>query len=152
MSGWWAVGVVGAGVFAWVVYLDVRHHSDSRLASWWVSRARDWGAWVGPCSFLVSVVALGGYVLAAWLGHVLTTPLGDPAWALALSLPAMLVYAPFVFATAPVDPSGYSAWRSELGDAGAGAGEQRRIAWWAGPPSLAGMIAMIATLASVFVP
>jgi len=151
MSGWWAVAVVGAGIFGWAVYLDVRHDSDRRLANWWVSRARAWGEWVGPCSLLISAAILAGYGLLALLGNVLSTELGDPRWALLVTIPAMLAYAPFVFATAPVDPSGYRSWRSELDSAGAESREQRQIAWWAGPPSLLGMILMIATLSEIFV-
>ena len=149
-GGWWAVAV-GVGVFAWAVYLDVRHGSDTRLAAWWVSRARRMGRWTGPCSLLISAGALAVYGVLALLGDVLATKLRDPLWALLVTGPAMLLYAPFVYATSPVDPSGYSSWRSELEGAGATRIEHRRIAWWAGPPSFAGMIGMIATLVSIFV-
>jgi hypothetical protein len=151
MSGWWAVAAAGAGIFGWAAYLDVRHDADRRLATWWVSRARAWGGWVGPCSLVISAGILAVYGLLALLGKVLAKGLGDPRWALLVAIPAMLAYAPFAFATAPVDPSCYSSWRSDLESAGADSREQRRIAWWAGPPSFVGMILMIATLASIFV-
>ena len=151
LSGWWAVAVVGAGIFGWAMYLDVRHGSDKRLATWWVSRAQDWGGFVGPCSLIISAGILACYGFLALLGNLLAQELGDPRWALLVTVPAMLAYAPFAFATAPVDPSCYRDWRSDLRSAGADNREQRRIAWWAGPPSFMGMMLMITTLASTFV-
>jgi len=151
LGGWWAVALVGGGILGWAIYLDVRHDSDGRLATWWVTRARDWGEFVGPCSLIISTGILACYGFLALLGNLLAQELGDPRWALLVAIPAMLAYAPFAFATAPVDPSGYRHWRSDLKSAGADTREQRRIACWAGPPSLVGMMSMIATLASIFV-
>ena len=99
----------------------------------------------------MSVAALVGYSVLAVLGHVLSRHLGASHWALLVSGPAMLAYAPFVLATAPVDLQGYHWWRSDLGAAGADAQEQRRIAWWAGPPSLLGIFAIFVTLEMIFV-
>ena len=48
---WWGVGACIAA-FLWTVYLDVRHHSEQRLASWWVARTRTLGGWTGPPSLL----------------------------------------------------------------------------------------------------
>ena len=151
MDGWWMVAAVGAVVFGWGLYLGVRHDSDRRLAEWWVSRTAEWGPATGPCSLIMSVAALVGYSVLAVLGHVLSRHLGASYWALLVSGPAMLAYAPFVLATAPVDLQGYHWWRSDLGAAGADAQEQRRIAWWAGPPSLLGIFAIFVTLETIFV-
>ena len=151
MNGWWAAAAVGAGIFGWAMYLDFRHQSEKRLAAWWVSRASEWGGATGPCSLIISVAALLGYGVLAFIGYVLATRLGDPRWALLFAGPAMLAYAPFMFATGPVGRSGYGAWRSDLEAAGADARVQRRIAWWAGPPSLVGLFLMMAMLVETFV-
>lgn len=151
MDGWWAVVVVGAVVFAWTVYLDVQHDAEARLARWWVSRARGWGRWAGPWSSLVSFAAFVGYGALALVGDAVGSELQDPRWALVVTGPALLAYAPFVVATSPVDPSGYRSWRTTLESAGADPREQRRIAWWGGPPSLVGMIIAVLTLVSMFV-
>lgn len=141
---------VGVAVLGWSVYLDARHHWVERLASRWVSRTKNRGRWVGPCSLATSAVALTAYAALAWVGNVLATNLEDPRWALVVTIPALLAYGPFVFATVPHHISGYVSWRSELRSAGADERHQRRIAWWAGPPSLLGIVLMIATLSSVF--
>lgn len=148
-GGWWVFGI-GAAVLGWSVYVDARHRWVERLASRWVSRTRDAGRWVGPCSLAASAVALAGYAALAWMGNVLATSLGDPRWALVVSVPALLAYGPFVFATVPHQTSGYASWRSELRAAGADERHERRIAWWAGPPSLLGIVLMIITLVSIF--
>ena len=92
------------------------------------------------------------FSLLAVVGDGLGDSLDDPLWALAISLPAMLAYVPFNFATMPTQYGGYRSWRNDLADAGANTRLQRAIAWWAGPPSLIGMIAMIATLFTIFLP
>ncbi|SDE10492.1 hypothetical protein SAMN05421872_1153 [Nocardioides lianchengensis] len=67
-----------------------------------------------------------------------------------ITLPAMLVYTPFVVATAPLSAKPYWSWRNELSSAGATPIEERRIAWWAGPPSLGGAGAIFLSLMSTF--
>jgi hypothetical protein len=52
----------------------------------------------------------------------------------------------------PAHYDGYRSWRNDLADAGANTRLQRAIAWWAGPPSFIGMIAMIASLFTIFLP
>ena len=148
-DGWW-IGIIGAGLIGWAILLDVRYGSELRLARWWVPRARRMGRWAGPVAFVGSCAALAGYAVLAVLGGSLASAAGDSHWALVVALPAMLGYAPFVFATMPTRFRGYDAWRSHLAAAGAVPRLQRAIAWWAGPPSLLGLIAMIATLAAIF--
>jgi hypothetical protein len=150
-GGWWIVGV-GALVVAWAIALDVRLDTDRRLARWWVRWAGRRGGWAGPLSLLLSFAGLLGYGVLAMIGNALGESLGDPLWALAVSLPAMLAYVPFNFATMPTQYGGYRSWRQDLTHAGADIRLQRAIAWWAGPPSLVGMIAMIATLFTIFLP
>jgi hypothetical protein len=96
------------------------------------------------------LAALAGFGLLALLGNVVATNVGNGLWALLVTVPAMLAYAPFVWATAPLGVTGYSFWRRELESAGADGREQRGIAWWAGPPSFVGLLVMIATLWSIF--
>ena len=141
---------IGAAVLGWSAYLDARHQCVERLASWWVSVTKDRGRWIGPWSLATSAVALTAYAALARIGHALARNLEDPRWALVVTVPALLAYGPFVFATVPHSTSGYVSWRSELRAAGADERHQRRIAWWAGPPSLLGVVLMIATLCSVF--
>ena len=64
----------------------------------------------------------------------------------------MLAYAPFTCVPMPTQYGGYRSWRSDLADAGADARLQRAIAWWAGPTSLLGTTAMVATLFTIFLP
>ena len=141
---------IGAAVLGWSAYLDARHRWVERLASWWVSGTRDGGRWVGPWSLAMSGMALAAYAALAWVGNLLAADLGDPRWALVVTVPALLAYGPFVFATVPHQTSGYVSWRAELRSAGADELHQRRIAWWAGPPSFLGIVLMIATLFSIF--
>ncbi len=152
MSGGWWIVVVGGLVVAWAVALDVRLDSDRRLARWWVRWAAQRGAWAGPLSLLLSLALLVAFSLLAMVGDALGDSLDEPLWALAISLPAMLAYVPFNVATTPTQYGGYRSWRNDLADAGADPRLQRAIAWWAGPASLVGMIAMIATLFTIFLP
>ncbi|MFT3889377.1 MAG: hypothetical protein QM713_14615 [Arachnia sp.] len=150
MTVWGIVGVlVGLGVLAWCIFVDVRLRAEERLAARWVSWAARWQDRTGPISLAVSVAALVGYCLLALLGGVIADALGSSLWTLCTALPAMLGYAPFVFITAPSRSGGYS-WRGALREAGADDRLQRRIAWWAGPPSLLGLGAVVITLVAVF--
>lgn len=155
MGGWgvdgpWGIVLVGGLVLGWTLYLDLRHDHDARLARRWVHRARPQGRWAGPVAFAGSLALLLGYVVLALLGSALGSAAGDRRWALVVALPAMLAYAPFVLATMPVQYGGYRSWRRELAEAGADRRLQRAIAWWAGPPSLLGLVAMVATLIPLF--
>jgi hypothetical protein len=150
-EGWWIV-VVGGFVIVWAIALDVRLGTDRRLAGWWVRWAARRGGWAGPLSALLSLGCVLVFAVLAILGDNLGESLDDPRWALVVSLPAMLAYVPFNFATTPTQGGAYRSWRSDLADAGADPPLQRAIAWWAGPPSLAGMVAMIASLVTSFVP
>jgi len=150
-GGWWIV-IVGGLVIAWAIVLDIRLHTDRRLARWWVRWAAGRGGWAGPLSLLVSLGCLLAYSVLALIGNGLGKSLGDPQWALAVSLPAMLAYVPFNFATTPTQGGAYRSWRSDLADAGADPRLQRAIAWWAGPPSLLGLIAMVASLVTTLSP
>jgi len=152
MSGGWWIVVVGGLVIAWALALDVRLDTDRRLAGWWVQWAIRRGGWAGPLSFLLSLACLLVYSVLAMVGDALGDSLDEPLWALAISLPAMLAYVPFNFATMPTQYGGYRSWRNDLADAGANTRLQRAIAWSAGPVSLFGMIAMIATLFTIFLP
>lgn len=147
--GWWIV-VLGAGVLAWSVLLDLRFHTGDRLARWWVPRAKGQGPWAGPVAFLASAVALAGYVLVALVGWAVASATSEDRWALTVVVPAMLVYAPVVFETMPSRVSGYRHWREALAKAGADARLQRTIAWGAGPPSTLGLVLMIVTLFPIF--
>jgi hypothetical protein len=142
----WTAAAVAVGLVGWALLLDVRFGAERRLAARWVSGARARDSWAGPFSFLVSFGALAGFGLLVWLGHLLAAVLGGPTWALLVVVPAQLSYVPFVLATAPLSPTGYARWRAELRSAGADAREQRRIAWWAGPPSLLGLGAIAITV------
>lgn len=150
-SGWLFVLVVGGGLIAWSMLLDARVDSERRIATWWVRSARGLGVWAGPVSFVRSTVLLALYSAVAWSGDLLAGRLGDPLWALLVSGPAMLAYAPVVMAMTPFDVVNVGMWRSRLAAVGATPREQRAIAWWAGVPALAGFMAIMLTLVSVFV-
>lgn len=150
-SGWFFVLVVLGGLIAWSMLLDAKVDSERRIATWWVRSARGLGVWSGPVSFVRSTVLLALYSAVAWSGHLLAGRAGDPLWALLLSGPAMLAYAPVVMAMTPFDVVNVGMWRSRLAAVGATALEQRAIAWWAGVPALAGFMAIMLTLVSVFV-
>jgi hypothetical protein len=152
VGGWPAFWVAAVALFAWAVYADVRLGSEDRLARWWLARVEAWGPATGPLSFVLSAAALGGFGLLAYAGHAVAEHLGNPLWALVATGPAMLVYVPFSFATAPAQYRGYLDWRFALAHAGADARLQRTIAWCAGPPSLLGIGAVTLALASAFVP
>ncbi len=87
----------------------------------------------------------------AWAADGVAERAGSPLWALVVTGPAMLAYAPFVLATAPTQGGAYWSWRRELAEAGADVSQQRAIAWWGGPPSLGGLAAIFLTLWSAFV-
>ena len=148
---WWGVGACVAA-FLWTAYLDVRHDSERRLAEWWVTRTRTLGGLTGPVSFLVSTSALVSFSVAAWTAVRAAGAAGHHLWALAVIGPAVLVYAPVAMATAPTQAGAYRPWRAELSAAGADPRQQRAIAWWAGPPSLLGVIAIAIALWSALVP
>ena len=148
-GGWWIL-VIGGLVVGWAIYLDIRHDTDKRLARWWVPRARRQGRWAGPLSFLMSLGLLAAYATVALVGASIASAAGDKRWALLTALPAMLAYVPFNFATMPTQYGSYGSWRKDLAAAGAEPRLQRAIAWWAGPPSLLGMVAMVATLLPIF--
>lgn len=142
------LGMVGVVVV--VVFVSGFFKLDKRLASWWVACARRLGGLTGPFSFVLSAGAAlcFGILLAA--GMTLTKELGHWAWSLCLMLPQTLVYAPFMVTTVPTQ-AGYFTWRDTLRHAGADPRQQRQIAWWAGPPSIAGMsIAIGVWLAMIF--
>ncbi len=150
MTGGVYVGIVAVALLGWAFLLEDRLDSEHRLARWWVDGARGLGAATGPLSFIRSTLLLAIYCVVAWLGDLLATGLGHPLWALLLSGPAMLAYAPVVLAMAPFNGTAYTTWRSHLAAAGADPGQQRAIAWWAGPPALAGFGAVLFTLTTVF--
>ena len=110
------------------------------------------GAWAGPLSLLVSIADVLAYALLAAVGDGLGESLDDPHWAAAISLPAMWPTRPSPSSPMPTQYGGYRSWRNDLADAGANTRLQRAIAWSAGPVSLFGMIAMIATLFTIFLP
>jgi hypothetical protein len=153
-DGWWAVAV-GSTAFAWVVLLDLRWDSEARLARWWVRRARSQGRSAGPVSLAVSSLALLGYLAVAYAAEAVAQALATgptTVWQdVAATLPPVLAYAPFVFATMPVQYGGYRDWRAALAGAGADPGVQRAIAWWAGAPSLVGLGMMFFNVSTVFV-
>lgn len=142
-DAWWLI-IIGALLCGWWIFLNVKFNLDERLAAWWVSQARRRGRATGLFSFGVSTGAMLGYVLLLVVGALLTAKLGHLAWAIGLVLPQTLVYMPFMMATIPTQ-SGLVAWRHDLAAAGATAKQERQIAWWAGPPSLIGLVAMIST-------
>lgn len=152
MGGWWAFWGAFVALFAWSVYVDVRHHFDERLARWWMARARAWGPATGPLSFLLSTVVLVCFAGLAWAADGVAERAGNPLWALVATTPAMLAYGPFSLATAPSQFGGYLDWRRALASAGADVRQQRAIAWCAGPPSLMGFVAVGGALVSAFVP
>jgi hypothetical protein len=149
-DGWWLV-VIGAGVLAWSVVLDVRLHIGDRLARWWVPRAERRGRWAGPAAFVISSVPLVAYLVMALVGAGIASAAGDERMALVTVVPAIALYAPYAFETMPARGSGYASWREALRAAGARAGLDRTIAWWAGPPSLLGMVAMCVTMLPIVV-
>jgi len=142
LSDGWLLLTIGAGLFGWTIFLDVKYKLDKRLAAWWVAQARRRGRATGLFAFGLSAAAMVGYVLLLVPGALLTAELGHLAWAICFVLPQTLAYMPFMVATIP-SHTGYYAWRHDLAAAGATARQQRQITWWAGPPSLIGMIAMI---------
>jgi hypothetical protein len=150
MGGWWWVFIVALGLVGWAYFLCARFDGDARLAASWTGRTRGLGGMTGPTSFLVSAAALAVFVLLMWVADGVADELGDPLWELLVTGPALLVYAPFVLATAPSQSSGYREWRRDLAEAGAAPREQRRIAWWAGLPSLGGVLAIGMALWSAF--
>jgi hypothetical protein len=151
MGGWWAFWVAFVALFAWSVYVDVRHGFDQCLARWWLGRAQEWGPAAGPLSFFFSTLALACFSGLAWAADAVAERAGNPLWALVATTPAMLAYAPFALATAPTQFGGYVDWRRALASAGADARQQRLIAWCAGPASLMGYVALGAALVSAFV-
>ena len=152
MEPWWWAVVACIAAFLWTVYLDVRHHSEQRLATWWVARTRTLGGWTGPVSLLVSACALACFSVAAWAAVRAADATGHHLWALAVIGPAVLAYAPLAWAGAVAMASAYRPWRAELIDAGADPRQQRAIAWWAGPPSLLGILAIATALWAALVP
>ncbi len=147
-GGWWSIGV-GLTIFAWAFYCDVKLDTSGHLARWSVKRLRRLESGVSVLAFAVSLGALAGYAAAVTASGYLAHTAGNPLWALLIAYPAMLGYAPFVYITTPVPYGGYG-WRWDLSRAGADLALQRRIAWSAGPPSLLGFCAIIATCAIVF--
>lgn len=149
MSGWWALaGAVG--LLMWIFVVEARYDFTERLATQWVARARPLGRGAGPVSLAISAAALVAFAVSGKSGQGLATELGHPLWALTITLPAMLMYAPFVGATAPLGTTAYGSWRNDLSSVGATPAEERRIAWWAGPPSLLGTGAIFLSLMSTF--
>ena len=144
------VAVAGAVLIGWALVLDERLGSEHRIAAWWVAGVEGLGFAAGPISFIRSAILLAIYSTVAWLGDLLAEALDDPLWALLVSGPAMLAYAPVVLAMAPFEGTAYTPWRSRLAAAGADARQQRAIAWWAGPPALVGFGAVMFTLITVF--
>ncbi|WP_110181098.1 hypothetical protein [Nocardioides solisilvae] len=132
----WPVYLVCLGVgFAHVWVVDELGLPD-RLAAWWVPRAQRRGRWAGPWSAAISSLALIALVVVLMVAHL---PGGTMPWwwpwlvvtvALALYLPFFVTTAPYV--------SGYWRWRERLRQQGADDRLQRRVSWWAGPPSFAG--------------
>ncbi len=147
---WIPVYIMVGGTIAWWLFLDIRYSADQRLASWWRARARRWGRWTGPISLLLSAALVSLYCAIVLTGTVLAKQHDSVLWALLLAVPSMLVYGPFAFATSPMKYSAYRSWRSELRAAGASVQEQRRIAWWAGIPSLLGLATVTLTPLWIF--
>ena len=144
------MAVAGAVLIGWALLLDERLGSEHRIAAWWVASVEGLGFAAGPVSFIRSTVLLAIYSTVAWSGDLLAAALDHPLWALVVSGPAMLAYAPVVLAMAPFEGTAYAPWRSRLAAAGADARQQRAIAWWAGPPALVGFGAVMFTLITVF--
>ena len=151
MGGWWALWAALAALLAWAFYLDVRHGFDERLARWWVGRAQGWGTLTGGRSFLLSTVLLACFSAVARVADGVAERAGNPLWALVMTAPAMLAYFPFALTTMPTQGGAYGWWREDLAKAGADTSQQRAIAWWAGPPSLGGFLAIFLALWSAFV-
>lgn len=150
MNGGWGVVVLGVGLLAWAIYVDVVHDSDDRLAAWLVPTVLRWPRRYALAAFVISLAFLSGYGVAGFVGVLLAEALGDPRWSLLVLGPAMLVYTPLMFAMAPVDPQGYRYWRESLRKAGAPAGTDRWIAWLGGIPAFLGMTALVMTLIVIF--
>ncbi|WP_110181104.1 hypothetical protein [Nocardioides solisilvae] len=146
-TGWW-LALLGGSAIAWAMLLDVRWRTYARLARWWVGWAQRRGRAAGPLSLLLSLGALGAYSAVVLLVLGAAREEGGGWWALAACWVATLAYAPFLCATCP-QQSGYWAWRADLADAGADRRLQRRIAWWAGPPTVAGV--MVVTFGAIWV-
>lgn len=144
MSDGWRLAILLIGLLGWSIYIGVRFDLDERLAAWWVAQARKRGGATWLFSFAVSAAGLLAYSLLLGVGLGITAYLGQVAWAAFFVLPQTLVYTPFVLITMP-SRFGYGSWRRDLATAGASVGQQRQIAWCAGPPSLVGFIVMCAT-------
>jgi hypothetical protein len=144
------VAVAGVVLIGWALLLDARFGSEHRIAAWWVDGVQGLGLAAGPVSFIRSALLLAIYSTLAWLGDLLAGALEHPLWALLVSGPAMLAYAPVVLAMAPFEGTAYTPWRSHLAAAGADTRQQRAIAWWAGPPALVGFGVVMFTLITVF--
>lgn len=148
-GGWWTI-IAMVGVLIFTVCVAGYFSLDERLAGWWVARARRLGRATGPFSFGLSVAVMVCCSILLVIGMVVTDRLGHWAWALCFMLPQTLVYTPFMLITLPAR-TGYGAWRDDLRDAGASPRQQRQIAWWAGPPSMVGMMIVLAIWMSMFV-
>ncbi len=146
MSGGWWLAIVAVGVVGWALWVEVRLSFSERLAAWWVRLARGRGRWAGPLSSLVSLACLAAFLVVCLVGAGIAGPSGTEAAALWAILPGTLAYAPFAFATVPSKTTAYRHWRGDLHDAGADALLSRRIAWWAGPVSLLGVVSMLLVL------
>ncbi len=142
-AAWWVTPlIIGIGALVWSVFLDIRYSVDRRLADLWLAKIRTLGAWAGPFSFLISATALIAFCLLVVAGFLLGQHFGSPYWSLITTIPGIMAYVPFLMATVPAKFSAYSRWRSELRSSGAVPKEQRSIAWWAGPPSILGIVAL----------
>jgi len=143
------LGMIGVSIFAILIAGFVGF--DKRLASWWVARARRLGRLTGPFSFAVSAAAMLCFSILLGIGMVWTERLGHWLWASCFMLPQTLVYAPFMFITMPAQ-QGYWTWRGDLEVAGASKKQQRQIAWWAGIPSLVGLVVALGFWMPMFFP
>lgn len=143
--------LTGIALFAWSVLLDVRYGFDDRLAARWVRLTGRLGRGAAPVSFAIALAALVGFAVLAGIGAGLGGSWGDPLWSLLVTGPAALAYTPFVMATMPSAGGSYASWRGSLAAAGAAPGLQRAIAWSAGPPSLVGLVTLIAVCYSIFI-
>jgi len=147
----WLIGT-GVLLLAWSYYLDARHGFERRLAQWYLDRARTaWGRNTGPVCLLLSLLAALAYGTLLFVAGQIGTSTSERVLTMCVMGAPTAAYAPFVLATAPVQTSAYRVWRAVLAEAGASPQEQRTIAWWAGPPSVFGMVLIIVGLVAFFI-
>lgn len=106
------------------------------------------GRLAGPWAAATSTGAALACGAAALVSLRLAESSHSRPWGLAIILSVSIVYVPYALTTCPSRYGGYTQWRRALHLAGAEPRLQRAIAWWAGPPSVAGGVtAAVAVIA-----